>query len=49
MVVVAVSFLAFGDQMIRSWDDTEVRELFPPLGLLAYGRQLHRRSRRTPS
>lgn len=32
-VVVAVAFLAGGDAMVRSWDDTEVREVIVPFGL----------------
>lgn len=33
-LVVAAIFLVGGDDMVRSWDDTEVRELIIPYGLM---------------
>jgi hypothetical protein len=36
-VLVATTHLTFGDEMIRSWDDTEVRELIIPFGLAVAG------------
>lgn len=39
-VLVAGTYLVFGDEMIRSWDDTEVRELIIPFGLVVAGLQV---------
>ncbi|MDH4074306.1 MAG: hypothetical protein OEW29_00095 [Acidimicrobiia bacterium] len=45
VAVVAAGMLAGGSRMVRSWDDTEVRELIIPFGLAVYGRQLLDRAR----
>ncbi len=37
MVVILAVFLLDGDDMVRTWDDTEVRELIVPYGLVLYG------------
>lgn len=44
MVVVAAVFIGAGDNMTRSWDDTEVRELILPFGLLLYGADVAQRN-----
>ena len=36
MIVTAVAFLFRGDAMVRSWDDTEIRELIIPYGFVLY-------------
>lgn len=48
-LVVAAVFLIDGDSMVRSWDDTEVREVIIPYGLVlaAYG-SLRRAGRDQP-
>lgn len=40
MLGIAAVFLLGGERMIRSWDDTEVRELLLALGFLLYGIEL---------
>ncbi len=45
LAVVAAGMLAGGSRMVRSWDDTELRELIIPFGLAVYGRQLLDRAR----
>lgn len=42
MMVTVVAYLWLGDTMVRSWDDTEVRELVIPFGLALYGYTLVR-------
>ncbi|MDH3678821.1 MAG: hypothetical protein OEV40_02605 [Acidimicrobiia bacterium] len=37
MIATAAAYIGLGDTMIRAWDDTEVRELVIPFGLLVYG------------
>ena len=44
-VLVAAAHLGFGEEMIRSWDDTEVRELIIPFGLVVAGFEAVLRSR----
>ncbi len=43
-VVSAAIFLMLGDDMVRSWDDTEVRELIIPYGLALAGLEAARRA-----
>ncbi|MEL7155694.1 MAG: hypothetical protein AAFN30_03740 [Actinomycetota bacterium] len=45
-LVVAVVFLVGGDAMVRSWDDTEVREVIVPYGLVLAGYESMRRAGR---
>lgn len=42
MIGVQGAFLAWGDEMARTWDDTELRELLIPFGFLVYGIGLRR-------
>ena len=42
--VTAVAFLLAGDSMVRDWDDTEIRELVIPYGLLLAGLEAMRRA-----
>jgi len=43
--IVAGTSLLFGGGMVRSWDDTEVRELILPFGLALAGFEMIRRHR----
>lgn len=42
--VTAAAFLLAGDSMVRDWDDTEIRELVIPYGLLLAGFEAMRRA-----
>lgn len=44
MVIVAAIFLIDGESMVRTWDDTEVRELVIPFNLFVYSLGVHRSS-----
>ncbi len=45
LVLAQAIDLAFGPQMIRSWDDTEIKELVISIGLFAYGMDVSRNLR----
>lgn len=49
MVLIAAVFLIDGESMVRTWDDTEVRELVIPFNLLVYSLGVHRSSGLMPS
>ncbi len=45
MIATAAAFLFRGGDMLRSWDDTEIRELIIPYGLAVYGLETWMHSR----